>query len=361
MPTQHCECGAKYRFPETAIGKRAKCKKCGTVITLQDEEDDGILALAPEDPSPTPGAEPPAMPVQGEVSRPGGSVDPRSADRTSTPADGAVIGKRGYFTDVLWTFLFPANPASLIPFVFIWGFMAAAPIVNYLPFGGIIAAFFRMMVALLVAAWFAAFQLEVLSSVATGEDDLPRLGIESGMAFDLLITLFKWVGSWILVLLPAFAYIMIQLRQGTFTGRDVVGMFSGGTASMMQNPAAPLVFKVLVCAGLFIWPIVVLCIALDSFAVLYRVDLVVLTIIKTLPIYALTVALLYGAVAVEYAIEYAVVLAAWTGPGSGGTFTTRIIVNIAVTGVHVYMSIVVMRLIGLYYVHGKKRFAWSWE
>ena len=46
MPTIHCQCGAKYRFPESSIGKRAKCKKCGTVFVLEPDDDEGTIPLA---------------------------------------------------------------------------------------------------------------------------------------------------------------------------------------------------------------------------------------------------------------------------------------------------------------------------
>ena len=31
MPTCRCQCGTGYRVADTAIGKKAKCKKCGAV------------------------------------------------------------------------------------------------------------------------------------------------------------------------------------------------------------------------------------------------------------------------------------------------------------------------------------------
>ncbi len=49
MPTQYCQCGAKYRFPDSSIGKRAKCKKCGAVITLADEGANSPILLADDD------------------------------------------------------------------------------------------------------------------------------------------------------------------------------------------------------------------------------------------------------------------------------------------------------------------------
>ena len=46
MPTSHCQCGAKYRYGESSIGKRARCKKCGTVFTLTPEDEEGPIPLS---------------------------------------------------------------------------------------------------------------------------------------------------------------------------------------------------------------------------------------------------------------------------------------------------------------------------
>ncbi len=358
MPTQYCECGAKYRFPDSAVGKRAKCKKCGTILVLRAELDDGTLAIAPEEPSPAPTAHSQvdsisAAPQQGKIFKspaPADTPPPRGTVESAPAAD----GKRGYWSDVLWTFLFPANPSSLITFLVIWGFMTVAPLVACVPLIG----FFLVWV---VAGWFAAFQFEVLGSAAAGEDDIPQPSVESGMVPELLAALLKWGGSWILVMLPALGYLLWLSSQGRVSGMDAFGILSNGVPGMLQGPDELTVFKALVCAGVFFWPIVVLCVAVDSFDVVYRVDLLTLTIIRTFPIYLVTLLLMFAAVAAESAIGDAVVAAAMTGQGGGGIVGSGLVLHVVGTGLHVYMSIVVMRLIGLYYVYGKKRFAWSWE
>ena len=45
MAKCYCECGAKYRVPDESLGKQAKCKQCGAVFTLT-QEDDGPIPLA---------------------------------------------------------------------------------------------------------------------------------------------------------------------------------------------------------------------------------------------------------------------------------------------------------------------------
>jgi len=48
MPRLTCACGARYRFDDDAVGKRAKCKKCGTVFTIKADEEDGVIPFAAE-------------------------------------------------------------------------------------------------------------------------------------------------------------------------------------------------------------------------------------------------------------------------------------------------------------------------
>lgn len=49
MPKFQCACGAKYRFPDSAMGKKAKCKRCGVVFTLEVDED-GPIPIAKDPP-----------------------------------------------------------------------------------------------------------------------------------------------------------------------------------------------------------------------------------------------------------------------------------------------------------------------
>jgi len=99
-------------------------------------------------------------------------------------------------------------------------------------------------------------------------------------------------------------------------------------------------------------------VALGGFATLYRLDLIVLTIIKTLPIYLFTVALMFGAVFIEEKLLVAVS----GGPQRpmSGTAGGILALHVLSRGLDIYLNIVLMRLIGLYYHHFKDRFAWSW-
>lgn len=47
MPRLTCQCGARYRFDDAVVGKKAKCKKCGSIFVIESE-DEGIIPFADE-------------------------------------------------------------------------------------------------------------------------------------------------------------------------------------------------------------------------------------------------------------------------------------------------------------------------
>ena len=360
MPTQHCKCGAKYRFPDTSLGKHAKCKKCGETFVLRDEEEQGVLALTPEDPSIAPVRAESGVPgpQQGQVflpHEPTLAIGPGSL--SSKPSPRMEDAPRSYWSNVLWSFLFPAEPASLITFMIIWFVMSLAPLLSRL-FG------MGFLLSLLINGWFAAFRFDVIQSAAAGERDLPQLSSSGDMFWDSLASAFRWIGSWAVVMLPATAYLFLLYYQGQATLMDVIVTLSSGVANMLQFASGDLIiFTALVCMGLFFWPIVVLCVALGGFETLFRVDLIVLTVFKTFPTYLLTLALMFGAIALQQVLLGAAetgVLGGSTGFG-GVAVGNSLLFLVLKAGLESYLSIVLMRLIGLYYYHGKDRFAWSWE
>lgn len=365
MPTTHCQCGAKYRYAESSIGKRARCKKCGAVFTLTPEDDEGVIPLADEHEmrdEMAAAAEQPratAIPKQGEVFVPTGS--PGAAGTHGLGPAAAASGTlppRSYASDALWTFLFPSSPGNLVTFIVLWGVIVVAPLVSCVPLIG----FFLW---LLVIAWYCAYRLEIVASAAGGDSDLPDLSGPQHLV-DLVDPFFKWVGSWIVVFIPALGYMILTWGQSGITGLDLLPMILGGIAGILSGSTSGAVtFDVLVYLGILFWPMVVLCVAIGGFATLYRLDLILLTIIKTFPYYVLTLILMFGAVFLKLGIlELAGGgLATQAQPGRGSPAAMMgigLVLSILGTGIGIYCDIVLMRLIGLYYYHFKDRFAWSW-
>jgi len=344
MPRYTCSCGARFRFPESAVGKRSKCKQCGTLFTLVDDEA-GVIPVADDfdaspDAAPDAVADPPS-PVQGRIFVP-------TSVSTSTPSveqDVEQIAgnafKPSFLTDVLWTFLFPSSPGNLITFLIIWVVMLIIPIA---PLG---LRAFGLVVWILINGWYAAFQFAVLQSAAAGEQELPSPTFSRDLVDDLIYPLFQWIGSWVVVYIPACTYLLLACLGGNVDPFDALRMLFGGIEQVFQQGSGqPLVFSILVCVGSFFWPMMILCIALGGFETVYRIDLIASTIIRTFPVYVVTLLLMFGAALLERTLT-----------ASTAGLSMWFVISVGVT---VYFDIVLMRLIGLYYHHFKDRFAWSW-
>ncbi len=362
MPKLTCQCGAKYRFAETAIGKKAKCKKCGTILTIE-AEDQGPIPIADE---PDWGDEVGAAAEHGERTGPRQGdlyIPPNApaamamASAPTAPAVPSSATARTYTSDVLWTFLFPASPSNLVSFLVVWVLMTLAPLVGCVPLVG-------WFLSLLVLGWYCAYRFEVLSRAAAGESDIPDISGTESFGVGLLGPLCKWIGSWAIVLLPALLFAGWQWRQGQISGVQMAQLLTGGLSGLTQGIAIQVaLFFILVAVGLFFWPMVALCIALGGFSALSRIDLIVVTIAKTFPVYLLTILLMFGAVALQHVLTGVVgaKLTPQTVQSTGAAFGTTLVLGIIIRGLEVYFDIVLMRLVGLYYYHFKGRFAWSWE
>jgi len=353
MPTSRCKCGAKYRYPESSIGKRAKCKKCGTIFTLKPEDNEGPIPIADDSVM----RDEIAAAAARAKSAPASS--PVSAAYLPSAESGGRLGRTvieeapaptSYLRSLLSTLLFLSSIQNVGTFLIIWGALFAA---NYLmPAAGCLG----LLGQVVVFGWYAAFRFGVIAEAAAGEKDLPALAGTEGVYDGIIVPLVKWLASWVIVFLPAYVYMLFALYTGALTANELSDLILGGVSGSLQGATAEMVpFVVLLCAGIFMWPMIVLCVTLGGFATLSRLDMLILTIIKTFPVYILTVALVFGADLLNGLL--AGLATGRVGEGRGGYF----LLGILVAGIGVYFEIVAMRIIGLYYHHFKQRFAWSWE
>jgi len=375
MPKYTCNCGARYRFPDEAAGKRSRCKKCGLVFTLP-AADDGIIPFAEEDPFMAEAVDAAAVVKQGAL-----QLTPESPGAAHGSMEGAGVSAvappaRGFASNVLWTFLFPTEVGDLFTFLGIWLLMGVTSVMTLVAgFGllGIIA----FCVYLLLVGWYCAYRFSVIESAAAGDDNLPNMEFDSGWIGDAVGALFRWIGSWLFVLLPALAYRLYYYK----TLPPAPAMGAGGGPSLwfedlklvtqgipgilsMQTDGFDL-FKALVVAGLFIWPFVILCVGIGGLESLYRFDLMMATVVRTIGPYAATVALIVGASALGYVLEQMAAGRLFGGAMAGGggigaIIQAGVVFQVVTLGLTIYLDIVLMRLIGLYYHHFKAKFAWDW-
>jgi len=364
MPRQQCQCGARFKFSESSLGKKAECKKCGAIFTLTGDDDLGPIPVAGE-----PDAfsavvthwsadRTPPVPVPPGPPAPRGSPAALGSG-TSFPSmpESSSITRRNYAGDAIWTFLFPAvSPNNLVVFLIIWAGMSLIPLVlaHAWPLGAI--------GALILFAWYTAFRFAVLESAAAGENDLPEVPVLRDPGEALLAPLIKWIGSWGIVFIPALAYLISLAVNGDSSWTDALVSLGGGLTELWQGATGEHVgFVVLSCAGIAMWPMVVLCVAIEGFRAVLRVDLIALTIARTFPRYVLTLILMFGAVLLLNVLGTGAAVAGVRSAPGGGGLGGSIIVPILGTGLRVYLDIVLMRLVGLYYHHSKGRFAFAWE
>ncbi len=359
MATCRCPCGASYRVPDSALGRQAKCKRCGSYFTLE-AEDDGLFTIADEigaGGSSNQGGAEAALGVAGgrvEPTLPPQSVTFEGLAGTAAARGGSgSIGRgtaRGYASDVLWSFLFLANPGNLASFLVIW---LALVLGEYtcLPLG------------VMATLWFAAFRLNVVVCAASGENYLPDVHFLTDIFSNLVWPCVQWTGTWLIVLTPALAYEYVTGTRGVFAWAAVYEKMSGGLGALLGGSVSGVtVLDVLIYLGIAAWPMVVLCVAMGGFGSLCRADLICVTIVRTFPVYLITLALMFGAVFLQEAAQS--LAAAGVGPkagrSSGGTTGIWIVAAVLLRGAEIYVDIVLMRLIGLYYHHFKEKFAWSW-
>ncbi len=395
MLTSRCKCGAKYRYPESSIGKRAKCKKCGTIFTLKPEDDEGPIPIA--DDSDMRGEIAAAANRCKAISAEQEEAEARAAAAIALPHSGQSIraqhvaaskprmGTREYFRDLIATLVFLKKPASLISFVVMWVILALGILGAQIPLFGI-------LLLLMSLGWYAAFRFSVVSSAAAGEKEVPMLSFEDGVGGGIVLPLFRWVGTWVLAFAPVIVFMVIYVGV-------TVSAIMGGVSGIISAGGANITLLLLSALGLFVWPMIVLCVSLGGFETLIHIDLIVPTLVKTFPMYVLTVGIVMGTQFIDYSWQAAAKktvakaqfegtmmenLVNEQGEYTGDTLTpkqweqvvkdsrrkpavnvsagmeTDLYIRIFGAGLILYLEIVAMRAIGLYYFHFKRRFAWDW-
>ncbi|MHC5110689.1 MAG: hypothetical protein ACYTHJ_12535 [Planctomycetota bacterium] len=356
MPEFVCSCGTKYKLPDSAIGKKAKCKKCGNIFKVEAEET-GPIPIAGDfdltgevDAALNRGEKRDQAQVTGAASP---DFDPSKlpppiietsdggVSHAGRGGGGSDVDYAGYFANLLDSLVFVKRGGDVIAFVSVAVIMILADLV--LPWAPII----RPFATLIVVGWYCAFRFNVITGAAAGEADLPNLNPEGSWWDGILLPLIRWLGSYVLASVPAIFAMLLAFQAGWMTTDDIIALAEEEPGAMIRDAfvgGAALVGAMTIF-GIFIWPMLILCIAIGGFSDVVRVDLIAITLIKTLPIYLLTTLLVFGA-------EFVQPLVALLGDGTP--------VRITGVAVEVYLEIVALRAIGLYYHHFKSRFGFAW-
>ncbi len=328
MPVYRCKCGAKYKIPESATGRRVRCKKCDHTFTVPKSESEiAPLALAPLEDSGT-------FAPQFQPSPGGHSPSP-------APALTEPRAAKGYMQSVLWAFLFPSNPGNLVTFLFLWFIFVLA---GFTPF---------RIVALLAGFWYAAYKFSLILSGAAGDEDLPEIKYSGDFIDELIVPALKWFFSWVYVFFPLFAYSIIAGAPQGIT--NVIEIIVNGIDALFGAGVQDPIATGLIVFGMLFWPMAILCATIGGLGTLVRFDLMLITIAKSFGGYVVTLVLLAIATAIELVLEEFLAT-----KGGASLSADAILANVIQVGLSLYVDIVLMRIIGLYYRHFKNKFAWDW-
>ena len=314
-----CRCGAQLLFPEAAVGRKARCRKCQTIFTVPDNQPVDILALAP-------------------------FVGDMESDRPAVASPGASRADEGpagngqprFWGDLLDSLLVLADPGNIIACLVIVALnFLQGQLGHAMPLG------FGPMWVLVIGAWvlilgyLCSFYLNTILETAGGEDDLPSLRVDN-IVDDLLWPLLHFAGSWLFALAPAIVASVASWWWSLHLSQNlIIGLY---------------------LVGGFLWPAIVLVVALgNGFG-----GLLPHVLVRTILVAPLSYLAIAGVLAVGTALSLLPSLLAAVGLGSHGPTSDRIL-SVTTSFLAPVAIIVSMRAIGLYYRHYKNRMPFEAE
>lgn len=272
-----------------------------------------------------------APPVATPHRRSMGPADSRADEDRS----GVIEPTRSYWADLAGSFLFFLDAGSFITFVVIIIINLWTILLGH-------AGCLGWIGSIVVAGYLCTFYMAVIRDTAAGEDELPNIWIDD-VVNDLLLSIARFVGTWLWVLIPA----AISMLVGHFLTGEIPWTLA----------------KILALVGVFFWPVVILGVALGGgFHGLWPHVIVRTALGAPLPYLAMCGILLMASAitTIPYSDTYKTVVNAVTTRTNApiSLLWTLTVLNSAAG---VYAVILAMRIIGLYYRHFKRKFPWVAE
>ncbi|MCC7290924.1 MAG: hypothetical protein IT449_02545 [Phycisphaerales bacterium] len=351
-----CRCGLTHRLAETQVGVPLECPHCGEVFLVP-------RAGQGTEPIPLVGAE------QDEKARLEADLCPRTpggmltrADVQFDPPAEVVIedaeylqrqeaikeARRGsqFRRDLAWNLLFFADARNVGPMFVIWLLVTIEIAAVRASIGSPVFMFmvFALILAGMIEGLIGGMMLHTVEGASTGAEDVARLP-----SFDDLLA--EWPRHVIEPLLLSGATGIVALGPG-LTVLSVAWAKTPVGASLPLDAwvASGLVLVV----GMIFWPVLILAAVHGEIGDLLRFDLMVRTIRATVGAYLWTLA--YAAFGLLLTGVALVALVLINSP----LIPTGFLLAMLLAGVRCYGQVVVMRGIGLFARHYKRRFAWNW-
>jgi hypothetical protein len=322
-----CRCGARYRVSPAQTEKKLRCKKCGYSEQIAAK---GPLPLAGDEPSST-------APIQFPA-------DHDVIIEESEPPHPSPANRRTFGADVASSLVLPIEPQNLPAFAICTFFNLLAlglvhSVTQVVMWGNIsILNFVLSIVGVAAFAWLFAYYMRIIAEVADDDDDLPTT--MTGSVYDVILKpFFTFLTTWFCLLLPAIALVYLGLYCDMYVPR--------------------LWFQATLVFAVAMWPMAILCVSIGGIGIFTRADLILYTVFSTFLPYTIVWLLLLLTGACGYGLFR---LLASEVAGRTPLLSRHFLAGLALLAMATtFLSIVAMRVIGLYYRHFKHRFAWSWE
>lgn len=333
----NCSCGQNIRLPDSAAGKKARCKQCHLVFVVpggapvvkrplpppgpptdaevedeqevrEEQEDDSPETRVPQEQSETIYTLPGRMDFHDEVSGP----------------------ESPFWKDLLSSFTFFVEPGNLITLLVITVVQVGVGILSFLPAGsGVILVLGGYII---LGGYLCAFYFAIIRETASGEDDLPTVWF-THLLDDLIVPLLEFLCTFLAAFAPVFVLMFLCYYYSWSLPEEV--------------------FWLVAAFGCFLWPAIILTVALGGGVGSLMPHHVVLTPLAAPLAYLAICAAILVAVGLTAAPEIPEVGQLLAKAGIVGT--------LIVSAINVYAFVVAMRAIGLYYRHFKHKFPWTAE
>jgi len=268
--------------------------------------------------------------------------DPEKRSSSVSKFNSVAAPQRSFWSDAGVAFVYPVmNANNAINYIILSLIVCVDLVFDFIPLGCI-----GLICSAIIFGWEVSVYLSVVGETGIGSDDLPANNLTGGMYDGVIRPALFFLGAFAIVLAPA-AFLVIFGAMGLLP--DVVVELS----------------PVWVAAGIFLFPISLMLFAFEAPSVMFRPDLICTTIARTiLPYLAIWILLLVVA-ALRTGLEFGNLVITHVPSLAGLEFVVdlsdMIVGAIILKFVAVYLWLIAMRLIGLYYLHFKKRFTFKME
>lgn len=337
--TGRCPCGATIHLPDSAAGRRARCRSCGQVFRVPGVAFSPAAAPAtagPAAPQPSPDIElaPSDTPAQ-----PRAYYDMPMAGARGVEGDWIEPSERSFWGDAAWSFVFFLDAGNLVTLLALCLLRTLTNAITTLSFMGI-GMFLLPAVSMLFTAWLWSFYVNIVVETARGEDGLPNVWVTS-LYEDIILPAIRFMACWLVVLLPAGIAAMTMV----YARGDVAWNVVAGIAAV----------------GLFFWPVMVLGAALGEGLPLASIPMLILTVLRAFAPYVAVCVLVAIAAGIAFASQRGLDLFFASPRGANISAAGAVGMRLLAAAADIYAWIVAMRLIGLYYRHFKTQFPWKAE